>query len=466
MHPARRLLVALSLVFSACVGGSAGGHRPPPGTGDAGAGGSSEPTGGSGGYGGSGGTPTQVDSGAGRDATGDLARPDGAPDSASADAGPDVKPLPPPPPVNGVFRHPGVLVTAEQLAFVKEKIAAGAEPWTAAFNQARNSGGGSRTFQPSPKQVVECGPNSNPSNGCGEEAGDSHAAYTQALLWVFTGDETYARNAVAILNAWGKTFTGGHTNHNAPVQAGWYGAVFPRAAEIIRSTYSGWAAADIDRFKQMLRTSYLPNIAANTACANGNWEAVQIDALMAISVFLDDKAGFDKAVAMWRKRTPAYLYLSSDGPTPVAPPNCPRSGAGLVDYWSGESHFVDGLSQETCRDFFHTSMGIAAIVDVAETALIQGVDLYAAEAKRITAAFEFHAKYLDGAPIPSSLCGGKPDLKVRKTWEIGYNHYVNRLGMSLPQTQTLLQKIRPTDSIAHIVWETLTHADVGKVGLK
>jgi hypothetical protein len=215
----------------------------------------------------------------------------------------------------------------------------------------------------------------------------------------------------------------------------------------------------------MLRTSYLPNIGANTGCANGNWEAVQIDALMAISVFLDDKAGFDKALGMWRKRTPAYLYVSSDGPTPIAPADCPKSGGAITSYWYGQNQLFDGLAQETCRDFFHTSMGIAAIVDTAETAYIQGVDLYAEEAKRITAAFEFHAKFLNGAQIPGTLCGGNPDLKVRKTWEIGYNHYVNRMGMSMPQTLMLLQKIRPTDSIAHIVWETLTHAEVGSVGL-
>jgi len=67
---------------------------------------------------------------------------------------------------------------------------------------------------------------------------DSEAAYGQALLWHITGDKAYARNAIRIMNAWSDTLTGGHTNANAQVQASWTGDVFPRAAEIIRYTYT------------------------------------------------------------------------------------------------------------------------------------------------------------------------------------------------------------------------------------
>src|SRR5436190_273857 len=35
-----------------------------------------------------------------------------------------------PPPVGGVFRHPGVLVTQAQLDFIKQKLTEGAAPWT------------------------------------------------------------------------------------------------------------------------------------------------------------------------------------------------------------------------------------------------------------------------------------------------------------------------------------------------
>ena len=106
-----------------------------------------------------------------------------------------------------------------------------------------------------------------------------------------------------------------------------------------------------------------------------------------------------------------------------------------------------------------------AIIDAAETAKIQGVDLYAEQSKRIVAGFEFNAQYLDGVAVPSWLCGGTLNLSTSATWEIGYNEFANRLGLSLPHTKNVIAKIRPTQTGKHMIWETLTHAEVGSVGL-
>ena len=59
---------------------------------------------------------------------------------------------------------------------------------------------------------------------------------------------------------------------------------------------------------------------------------------------------------------------------------------------------------------------------------------------------------------------------VQPTWEIGYNALVNRLGMNLPRTRELLMRYRSaapgwTGATHHMGWETLTHGDVGSVGL-
>jgi hypothetical protein len=45
-----------------------------------------------------------------------------------------------------------------------------------------------------------------------------------------------------------------------------------------------------------------------------------IDAQMNIAVFTDNRALFDEAVRRWRARVPPYIYLTSDGPRPIAPP--------------------------------------------------------------------------------------------------------------------------------------------------
>jgi hypothetical protein len=363
------------------------------------------------------------------------------------------------------FVHPGILVNKAQLDFIKGKVTAGQEPWKSAFNDAQKSRYASATYQATPRATVECGPYSTPDFGCSDEKSDVIAAYTNALLWYFTADESYAKRAVAIMNAWSAVLKE-HTNSNAPLQSAWCGSVFPRAAEIIRYTYSGWATPDVARFGAMLKDVYLPEVIKGGS-ENGNWELSMSEASVAIGVFLDDKATFDIATTMWRKRVPAYLYLSTDGPFPVPPPKGNvTSPQALISFWYKQATFVDGLSQETCRDLGHVQLGLAAMINAAETARIQGVDLYGAESKRITAGLEYQAQYLNGAPVPATLCGGSLNaVSPAPMWEIAYNHYANRAGMTLPQTKTLVGKIRPTGTNHHMVWETLTHAEVGSVGI-
>jgi hypothetical protein len=251
------------------------------------------------------------------------------------------------------------------------------------------------------------------------------------------------------------------------LQSSWTASILPRAAEIIRYTYKGWQASDIERFSQMLRKAYLPYIVEGRPDFNGNWELSMIEAMIGCGVFLNDQKLFSKGVAMWRKRVPAYFYLASDGKMPVRPPLANKvTPEEMTKYWYGQTTFVDGLGQETCRDFGHLQMGLAGMIDAAETARIQGVDLYEEERKRITAAMEFHAGFLLGKPVPPWLGNGKLRLGTISTWEIAYNHYHNRMGLNLPATQKLIAtKARPTGADHFMVWETLTHAELGKKGL-
>ena len=356
------------------------------------------------------------------------------------------------------FHHPGILVNRAQLDFVKAKIAAGFEPWKSALEAAKSSDLGTLSYTPKPHQTCECGPFSRPDIGCKDEQHDSEAAYTQALLWYLTGNKTYAENAIKIMNAWSFMLTGGHKNANGPVQAAWCAEEFPRAAEIIRYTYSSWSSNDVEQFKKMLTTQYVPSI-INGSCENGNKELSMSDALINIGVFNDDRTIFDAGVKMWRGRTPAYIYLSTDGPTPVKPANCDSA------IWGNKgmtTPYVDGLLQESVRDSGHANLALASMVNAAETARQQGLDLYGEQAKRIMAALEFQAQYLppnNGEP-PANL-----SFHTHPNWEIAYNHYHDRLGYNLPKVAAVLPTIRPTGVNHQMAWETLTHAGVGAVGL-
>jgi hypothetical protein len=357
------------------------------------------------------------------------------------------------------FTHPGVLVSRAQLDFVRSRVNAGAQPWASAYNQALASSYGSLSRTPRPRAVVECGPYSDPNNGCTEERQDAIAAYTLALAWYISRDARYATKAIQIMDAWSAVIKD-HTNHNAPLQTGWAGSSWPKAAEIIRYTYPGWSATGVNRFATMLRNVYLPEV-INGSHGNGNWELTMMEAAIGISVFLEDRASYDRAVTKLRGRAPAYVYLTTDG---AYPKGAPGSGhdtrAEVVRYWHNQNTFVNGLSQETCRDFTHTGYGIASMANIAETSRIQGQDLYPEIQERLRHALGFHAKYQLGEAVPSWLCGGRLTRGLGPVTEVGFNALHTRLGIPMTNTQRLTEQQRPagTNNL-FVAWGTLTHAN-------
>lgn len=121
---------------------------------------------------------------------------------------------------------------------------------------------------------------------------------------------------------------------------------------------------------------------------------------------------------------------------------------------------MDGLSQETCRDFTHTGYGLSAISHVAETSRIQGEDLWPALRERERQALGFHTKFENGASVPSNICGGSVHEGLGPVTEVAFNALHNRLGIAMTNTQQYTESHRPqgTNNL-FVAWETLTHAD-------
>ncbi|QNE19508.1 hypothetical protein F1D05_18295 [Kribbella qitaiheensis] len=356
------------------------------------------------------------------------------------------------------FTHPGVGSSRAQLDFVRAKVQAGAQPWTNAYNQAKNSNYASLSRTPTPRAVVECGPYSDPNLGCTNEREDAIAAYTDALIWYIGRDDRYAQKSIALMDAWSNTISD-HTNSNAPLQTAWSASSWPKAAEIIKHVYGNWPNAG--RFETMLRNVYLPEI-VNGSNSNGNWELSMTEAIQGIGVFLDDQTVYDKAISLFRVRTPAYVYLSSDGALPKTKPSQNLNTRDkIVAYWQGQGTFVDGLTQETCRDFTHTGYGISSISHVLETSRIQGIDLYPEFGERLRQALGFQSRWERNLEaVPSWLCGGTVKRGLGPITEVGYNALHTRLGIAMSNTQALTESKRPAGSNnLFVAWETLTHAE-------
>lgn len=352
-----------------------------------------------------------------------------------------------------VFKHPGVLVSKARLDLIRKHLKQ--QPWKSAYADMKDDKLAKLTRKPAPRANVECGSKSHPNNGCSDERDDSMAAYTDALIWYLSKNPKYGYKAIAYMDAWSATIKK-HTNSNAPLQSGWSGANWARAGEIIRYSVPKKNWPGQARFAKMLRTVYQPMVAnGRPGGTNGNWELIMTDAAIGIAVYLDDRPAFNKAVAIWRRRLPAYVYLKSDGPTPVQPPG---GVSNIVKFWNKQPTFVDGLTQETCRDLGHSSWGIAAATDVAQTAGIQGVNLFAEGKERLTKALEFQARYdLDKGSAPSWLCPSKAiHGSSAPGFELGYAAYSH--SVPLPYTRKLILKQRPAKDDHFIAWETLTHA--------
>lgn len=351
-----------------------------------------------------------------------------------------------------IFVHPGALDSRAELDFVKAKIKEGAEPWKSELDRIKSSGHATR----GPHGLT----NINSGNRDAEVSrDDAIAAYIQALLWYFTDDVNYARRSIAILNSWAdlQAFTAGSDQDR--LQAGWIGAVLAPAAEIMR-LYPGWPPNEIANLQVMFKRAFYPQLTTASSW-NGNVDLTQIDAMMAISVFNEDEALFRQGLARWKIRSPAYIYLATDGPKPK-----PILGDGddLDRFWSNPKKWVDGLTQESCRDNgHHSQFALGSALHAAEAAWHQGVDIYSENQERYTAAMELLAtQFLTGSM--QGVCSDDiPTADRYDTWEVGYNHYHNRAGVALPNTRKLIiEQIRPRAS--RTAWnlncETLTHADL------
>jgi hypothetical protein len=91
-----------------------------------------------------------------------------------------------------------------------------------------------------------------------------------ALAWYITRIQAYADMAISYMNAWAQTIKA-HELSNGPLQTGWAGSVWPRAAEIIRYSDAGWNDSDVVAFERMLKDVYLP-VVIKGSNSNGNWE--------------------------------------------------------------------------------------------------------------------------------------------------------------------------------------------------
>ena len=328
-------------------------------------------------------------------------------------------------PVKNQFVHPGVAHSRQGIAFVKAKIDAKEEPWLRNWQRLKKSEHAELDWKPMPYARVERGPYNHPNIGSSEFSEDGLAAYVHALCWNISGKEAHARKAAEILDAWsGKLEAIG--NHDAALLVGMSGFHYCIAAELVKHTWNGWPEPNQARFAKMAREVWYPIIKDFYSSANGNWDASMIQTMMAMGVFLEDQAMFDRA---------KNYYLTG-------------KGNGAIGMYFKPS----GQCQESGRDQSHTQMGLEFLANSCETGWIQGVDLYGALDNRLLKGFEYTAKYNLGNEVPYeryvsfegrykyNKISEKARGRFRPMYQRVYNHYHNRKKVDAPFTKQAVEK--------------------------
>lgn len=261
-----------------------------------------------------------------------------------------------------------------------------------------------------------------------------------------------------------------YNNSNAPLQAAWSTLKWARVAELLREEPT-LAASNITR---MFYNVALPHI-GECWRAGGNWDISMIEASLGVAVFSENATLWANALARWRARIPVAFYFEpADGPHP-RPPIC-----GTDSRFNGQLVFnasTSGINGETCRDLGHSFYEISSAFNGAETALIQGVDLYAEEGPRLAATAEFMANLWPpfgrwGTPetTPGFLCNGtgvkRGDSKdsvayASDTLEVARTALAVRKGVPMPLALDYVETYTRTDNHTSMwfmnVFETLTH---------
>ncbi|KAI8464060.1 MAG: hypothetical protein J3K34DRAFT_526509 [Monoraphidium minutum] len=219
----------------------------------------------------------------------------------------------------------------------------------------------------------------------------------------------------------------------------------------------------------------------------GNWHASAADCMVAAGVLSDNRTLYNKGVGVFRDTVKDYFK------------------------WGKGAHAagrIIGEASETLRDIYHTEFSLGSMIQTAETAWQQNEDLYSVDDYVLAAAMELHAciinagldgdeaalppgfKFFASMPRAPANCTWRWDIqsqlwasynKVETSkkcsdledgvkyalgivhlptgWEIGYNHYVGRLGLRLPETARLLGRSWPDTFTFSWGLGTLTHAD-------
>jgi fibronectin type 3 domain-containing protein len=350
------------------------------------------------------------------------------------------------------FVHPGGLLTMTDLNRMSNNVAAGNHPWIDDWNVLITDSQAQSNYSD----------HSTANMGSSRQNADldAHAAFLNTVRWYITGNTNYANRAVKICNDWSSKVNVVPSGTDVPGLMGIAIAHFAEVGELLR-IYPGWSAANFTAYTNMMLTYLYPSCNTfltthNGACISSywaNWDACNVEALLAMGVLCDNTNIYNQGVAYF------------------------ESGAGMGSIPNAVQYLYDGgvlgQWQESGRDQEHAQLGVGELGATCEIAWNQGLDLFSYDSNRLLAGAEYVAHCNLSYPIntipftyynncsASGNCylsiNGIGRLDDRPVWELLFNHYVVLQGLTATNVQAMAQAMRPEHgSIDHFGYGTLT----------
>lgn len=335
--------------------------------------------------------------------------------------------------------HPGVLSLQADLDRAKAKVAAGIQPWKGSWDKLVASQYSQSTYVTYPVATVIRG-------GTGQNYANLYracaAAYQNALRYRIGGTTANGDNARNILNAWATTMTTLTGNADRYLAAGIYGYEFAAAVELMR----GYSGLNLTACQNLLKNVFYPLnhqffLTHNDACITNywaNWDLCNMCSCLAIGIVCDDQAKFDEAINYFKT----------------------GAGNGSINHcvWYMHSSIL-GQWQESGRDQGHTMFGVGLMAAFCEMAWNQGQDMYGYNSNRFLAGANYVAQYNLGNSVPfvtynwgtGQNCAASSQTVIadgsrgqdRPIWDMIYNHYYGRMGISMPNISAYATRVRP-----------------------
>lgn len=335
------------------------------------------------------------------------------------------------------FVHPGIMHTMADIERWREIVAFQIQPayscWLNFIADPRSKA--DYTMKGPYAEIYRGNDNGSRPSIQGNYESDFNAAYQNSVMYATTQEEAHAIKAVEILMAYANTLRAIIAG-DQPLLSGIMGVKFMYAAEMMRYLYpEGMTDDNFAKVCAMFRDIFVPvldTFMATKPYSNGNWGASVGMSYFAAAVLFDDVEMYGKAIEFYTK--------GNDNGT-------------IINYVDGET----GQCQESGRDQAHTQLGLACLSVSCEIAWAQGTNLYGYDDNRLMKGFEYTSKYnvgYDDLPfktwkdVTGKYCNWtviSPTKRgeFRPVFEMPYNHYVRRKGLSMPYTKMVIDRISP-----------------------